>query len=360
MNKKLGFGIIGGGMISQYHAKAISSLEDVRIVAVADPVREKAEMLSLEYGCIAYEDYMEMLKRPDIDIINICTPSALHSEQCINAAMAGKHVIVEKPIDIDLKAADRMIKACRDAGVKMTCIFQRRYEDSIVKLKKAVEEGKLGQLNFGACYTKWYRTQKYYDSGAWRGTWKFDGGGALMNQSIHYIDLLHYIMGPVDEVFGYCATRAHNIEVEDVAVASVKFKNGAVGSIEGTTAAFPGFSTRLDIYGSDGSVIIEDQEIVEWKLKCEGIEVYDDYGGAKSSTAAIQVKAEAGDDTGTNKPLPSGHIDYKGHAKQMKVFIDAIRNNIEPPVGPEEGRYTLAIIKAIYESARTGKPVKVE
>lgn len=351
MAKILRFGIIGCGMISNRHAKALCSLKDVEIAAFADPMEERAQKMASEYGCAWYKDYTEMLKRPDIDIVNICTPSSMHSEQCIEAAKAGKHVIVEKPIDISLEAADRMIAACRDAGVKLTCIFQRRYEDVIIKLKEAVEEGKLGQLNFGACHTKWYRTQEYYDGGAWRGTWKMDGGGALMNQSIHYIDLLQYIMGPIDEVFGYCATRAHErIEVEDIAAVTVRFKNGAVGMIEGNTAAFPGFYTRLDIYGSDGSVIIQDEKIVEWKLKCEGVKVMDDYGNAENDTIKVKcVEAPA-----------TRNADYEGHARQIQAFADAIRNNLNIPVAAEDGRYTLAVIQAIYESARTGRPVKVD
>ncbi|WP_146200565.1 Gfo/Idh/MocA family protein, partial [Paenibacillus agaridevorans] len=171
-------------------------------------------------------------------------------------------------IDITLDSADRLIEACRKHGVKLICISQHRYDPAIVQLKQAVDAGKLGQLNFGASHTKWYRPQSYYDGNGWRGTWALDGGGALMNQSIHYIDLLQYIMGPVDEVFAYCATRAHErIEVEDIGVAAVKFKSGAIGLIEGNTAAYPGFCSRLDIYGSDGGVIIENDEVKEWRLR---------------------------------------------------------------------------------------------
>ncbi|SHE74398.1 Predicted dehydrogenase [Caldanaerobius fijiensis DSM 17918] len=343
MKKKLGFAIVGCGVISKTHARCISELPDAQLIAVADIIEERAKNLAEQYNCDYYTDYHELLKRDDIDVVNVTTPSGLHAMVGIDAAKAGKHVIVEKPIDVTLEKADALIKACREAGVKLCSISQHRFDDDIVILKKAVEEGKLGQLNFGGSHTKWYRSQEYYDSGDWRGTWELDGGGALMNQSIHYVDLLQYIMGPVEEVYAYCATRAHvRIEVEDEAIAAVKFKNGAIGVIEGNTAAYPGFCTRLDIYGSEGSVIVENDRIKEWKLKS---------GEEKPETAVENEKLIVG--------TSSADIWHNSHKKEIQDMIDAIQNDRDPMVTGEEGRKPLEIILAIYESARRHEPVKL-
>lgn len=344
MGKILGFGIVGLGYISTLHAQGIKSVEGAKLVAVSSSNAEKAAKYAGEYGCKYYTDYDEMLNDSEIDVICICTPNGAHREYCIKAAGAGKHVMVEKPIEVTLEAADDMIKACRDAGVKLSCVSQHRYDDAMLKLKKAIDEGQFGQLNFGASHTKWYRTQEYYDNGKWRGTWELDGGGALINQSIHYIDLLQYAMGPVEEVSAYCATRAHErIEVEDIGVAAVKFRNGAVGLIEGNTAAYPGYCTRLDIYGSDGSAVIESDQIKEWHIRGEEEEQQD-----------------GGDTPKVLKGAASPEITFYSHARQIAEFVNAVNNDARPPISGEEGRNALAIVLAIYQSSRTGKPVKVE
>lgn len=341
--KQYNFAIIGCGVISKKHAKCIEEIPNAKLVAVCDNVKEKAKDLASKYNADYYTDYEEMLKRDDIDIVNITTPSGFHADPGIAAAQAGKNVIVEKPIEVTLEKADKLINACRDAGVILSPISQHRFDHDIELLKKTVENGKLGKLNFGASHTKWYRSQEYYDSGDWRGTWELDGGGALMNQSIHYIDLLQYIMGPVEEIYAYCATRAHvRIEVEDVAVASVKFKNGALGIIEGNTTAYPGFCTRLDIYGSDGSVIIENDKIKEWKLKSEeSVPTNDD----ESEHLIV----------GTS----SADIWHISHKKQIQDVINAIEDKRKPFVTGEDGRKPLEIILAIYESAKRHEPVKL-
>jgi len=342
MKQVLNFAIVGCGVISATHAKCIAQIPDAKLVALCDIVEEKVQKLARDYPADIYTDYEEMLKREDIDVVSVLTPSGLHAEIGIAAAQAGKHVIVEKPIDVTLEKADRLIKACREAGVKLCSISQHRFDKAIVDIKKAVDSGKLGQLNFGGSHTKWYRTQEYYDSGDWRGTWALDGGGALMNQSIHYVDMLQYIMGPVEEVSAYCATRAHErIEVEDIAVAAVKFKSGALGLIEGNTAAYPGFCTRLDIYGTEGSVIVENDKIVEWKLK----------SGEEYKADDQEISNIAG--------LGSAYITIDSHQRQIQDMVNAIKEDREPLVNGEEGRKPLQIVLAIYESARTGRPVKL-
>lgn len=341
MAAEIGFGIIGCGVIAPTHAKALQEIEGVRLVAVCDLVPEKAEKFGQENNCDYYTDLEKMLRREDLDAVCVTTPSGLHAEVGIQAAKAGKHLVVEKPIDVSLENADALISAAKEAKVKLAVISQHRFDDAIIRLKGAIAEGKFGQLNFGGSHTKWYRTQEYYDSGDWRGTWELDGGGALMNQSVHYVDLLQYVMGPVEEIFAYCATRDHvRIEVEDIAVASVRFKSGAIGLIEGNTAAYPGFYTRLDIYGSDASAIIEADQIVEWKLKSEA-----------AADAEVNKEAEG---------AGSAKIGYSSHRRQLEDFVASIRENRDPVVNGEEGRKPLEIILAIYESARIGKPVKLE
>lgn len=340
MNEEIRFGIIGCGSVAPTHARGIEKIEGAKLVAACDLVTEKAEKFAKEYNCDPYTDSAEMLAREDVDAVCVLTPSGLHAEVGIQAAKAGKHLVVEKPIDVSLANADDLLCAVKEAGVKLAVISQHRFDNAIIKIKKAIAEGKFGQLNFGASHTKWYRTQEYYDSGDWRGTWKLDGGGALMNQSVHYVDMLQYIMGPVEEVFAYCATRDHvRIEVEDVAVASVKFKSGAIGLIEGSTVAYPGFYTRLDINGSDGSAIVQAGQIVEWKLKNEN-----------ESEAVVKEEVEGAQDA---------QITSSSHQRQLADFVTSLRENREPFVNGEEGRKPLEIILAIYESARTGKPVKL-
>jgi predicted dehydrogenase len=261
-------------------------------------------------------------------------------------------VLTEKPIDVSLEAADRLIKACADAGVVLSCISQHRFDDAMIRTKEALDEGKFGTLTFGGSHTKWYRTQEYYDSGDWRGTWELDGGGALMNQSVHYVDMLQYIMGEAEEVTAYCATRAHvRIQVEDVAAAILKFKNGAIGLLEGNTAAFPGFHTRLDINGTQGSVIIENDKIREWRFQAEGESMPGFYG---SSSKTAQAKPEEA--TGAS----SAAISVNSHQRQIQDVVDAILTGRKPAVTGELARHPLAIILAVYESARTGRPVKVK
>src|SRR3954462_5794058 len=221
-----GFGIVGCGMISSFHAKAIADVRGAKLVACFDTRETSAEKFAADYGCKAYTDLNAMLADPKVSIVTIATPSGAHMDPAVAAARAGKHVIVEKPLEITLNKCDRMIDACKKAGVQLGAVFPSRFHDSSVKIKKAIDGGRFGRLTLGDSYVKWFRTQQYYDSGAWRGTWALDGGGALMNQAIHSVDLLTWLMGPAVEVSAYTATLAHQrIEVEDVAVANVKFAN---------------------------------------------------------------------------------------------------------------------------------------
>ena len=344
----LGFGIVGCGMISRFHARAIAEVKGTKLVACFDQFPAAADKLAAETGCRAYHQLDELLADPQVDIVTIGTPSGAHMEPALAAAKAGKHVIVEKPLEVTLKRCDRIIKTCDENGVKLGAIFPSRFHDSSRKVKQAIDAGRFGKLTVGDSFVKWYRTQQYYDSGAWRGTWALDGGGALMNQAIHSVDLLTWLMGPVSEVQAYSATLAHErIEVEDTIVASLRFANGALGAIEATTAAYPGYLKRIEIHGSEGSALLEEEDLKAW-----------DFAKKTRQDAAIleamQQKKSGGG--GASDPAAIGH---HGHAIQFRDFVEAIKKDRAPAVDGREGRRSVEIIVAIYKAAESGKPVKL-
>src|SRR4029079_11063045 len=260
-----GFGIVGCGMISNFHARAIADVRGAKLVACFDTREPAAEKFAADNDCKAYTNLNAMLADPKVSIVTIATPSGAHMEPAVAAARAGKHVIVEKPLEITLKKCDRMIAECKKAGVQLGAIFPSRVHDSSAKIQKAVDGRRFGRLTLGDSYVKWFRTQQYYDSGAWRGTWALDGGGALMNQAIHSVDLLTWLMGPVVEIQANAATLAHErIAVEDTGVATLRFKSGALGVIEASTAAYPGYLKRIELHGSAGSAAMEEEDLVKW------------------------------------------------------------------------------------------------
>ncbi|WP_094604343.1 Myo-inositol 2-dehydrogenase [Sporomusa silvacetica DSM 10669] len=335
---KIKFAIVGTGSIVPIHAQAISDIHDAALVAIFGRSAAKTQELAGKFNCAWYNDYQEMLKRTDIDAVSICTPNGLHAKLGMEAALAGKHVIIEKPIEVTLEKADALIKICQSQGVKLGIIFQRRYSDGVIALKRLLEQGKLGRLIFGGCYIKLYRSREYYDSGAWRGTWDMDGGGVLMNQGIHYIDMLQFLAGSVAEVTGHCGTLGHTgLEVEDTASAAVKFQSGALGVIEGTTCAYPGLVSRIDIYGTEGSAVIENEVLTSVQLKSG----YEYKAGSSTENAGVS----------------SPDISFECHRRQFQEIITAFKNNMEPPINGLEGRKALEVILAIYKSAFTGNRV---
>ena len=260
-----GFGVVGCGMIAGFHAKAIADIEGAELVACTDSFPASAEKFAAAQNCTAYDSVEAMAADPKVDIVTICTPSGAHMEPAVAAANAGKHVIIEKPLEITLSRCDAIIDACNKSGVVCSAIFPSRFHHSSQILRKAVDEQKFGTLSLANAYVKWFRTQEYYDSGAWRGTWALDGGGAPMNQAIHSVDLLSWLMGDVTSITAHTATVAHErIEVEDVAVATLRFANGALGTIEASTAAFPGYLKKIELYGSKGSAVLEEEDIKVW------------------------------------------------------------------------------------------------
>jgi|688.fasta_scaffold13390_2 predicted dehydrogenase len=343
-----GFGIIGCGMIANFHAKAIAELRGAKLIACYNRTPEKAKSLAEKYGCQLEGSLESLLARPDIHAVTICTASGAHMEPAVAAAKAGKHVIVEKPLEVTLKRCDRIIQACRENKVQLVTIFPSRFHQSAQLLKKAVEQNRFGRLVLGDAYVKWFRTQQYYDSGAWRGTWQLDGGGALMNQAIHSVDLLLWLMGDVVEVSAYTDMLAHErIEVEDVAVATLRFANGAVGVIEASTAAFPGALKKIEISGSQGSAILEEENIIRWE-----------FAKSNSKDQLIREQMAARTKTGGGAADPAA-IGHHAHRDLLKDFLSALKSGKAPMIDGAEGRRSVELILAIYKSAESGKPVKL-
>lgn len=343
-----GFAIVGCGMIAHFHAKAIADCRGAKLVACFDNAPAAADRLAEATGCRAYYELSAMLADPAVQVVTIATPSGAHMEPAVAAARAGKHVIIEKPLDITLKRCDAIIDACRKAGVVLSTVFPSRFHDSSVEMKRAVEGGRFGRLTMGDAIVKWYRTQQYYDSGAWRGTWALDGGGALMNQAIHSVDLLTWLMGPVVEVQAQTALLAHErIAVEDAAVATVKFANGALGVIEASTAVYPGYLKRVEIHGSEGSAVLEEEDLKVW-----------DFAKPNKRDEAIRQRMLEKKSTGGGAADPKA-IGHHGHTRQFEDVLKAIKKGQQPQIDGPEGRRSVEIILAIYKSAETGKAVKL-
>ena len=342
----IGFGIIGCGMIAHFHARAIADVRGAKLVACYDTIPAAADKLAEITGCAAYHDLDAMLADPAVEVVTIGTPSGAHLEPALAAARAGKHVIVEKPLEITLKRCDKIIEACKKAGVTLSTIFPSRFHDSSVELRRAMDQGRFGRLTVGDAIVKWYRTQAYYDSGAWRGTWQFDGGGALMNQAIHSVDLLLWLMGPVVDVRARTGLLAHErIAVEDVALATVGFANGALGVIEASTAIYPGYLKRIEIHGSQGSAMTEEEDIVKW-----------DFAKPMKRDATIH-RAMANRRSGGGGAADPKAIGHHGHTRQFQDVLSAIKKGTKPLVDGPEGRRSVELILAIYRAAETGKAV---
>lgn len=333
-NEPLGFGIIGTGAIASHHATSIKELPNCNLKAVCSSSAARAEEAAVKFEVPGYSSVPELVSREDIDVVAICTESGNHMEPALAAAKAGKHVLIEKPIEINLERTDKLIAACRSAGVKLGVIFQNRYKPGYIRLKEAVSQGRLGKLLLGNAYIKWYRDEAYYSSSKWKGTLEGDGGAALINQGIHTIDLLLDVMQDVESVYGKVKTTVHAIEGEDLGVALLNFKNGAMGTIEGGTSLYPGYPERLEIFGEKGSIILEGGLISKWNIK-----------GEENSGD----KPEAAESSGSSDPMA---VDYKLHMAQINDMTQAILENREPLVNGETARKSLALILAIYQSSK--------
>src|SRR2546421_1314069 len=351
MTEKLRFGIVGCGVIGPTHAEAIASLPDAQLAAVTDIIPERAQKLAALYRATPYTDFQEMLTGERLDVVIICTPSGMHGEHACQVMRSGRHVIIEKPMEISLAAIDEMLRVQQETGVKLAVISQHRFDPASRQVHDLLEEKAFGRLVLGNVIVPWWRSQGYYDSGAWRGTWELDGGGVLMNQSIHSIDLLQWFMGPVTSIYAYMDTLAHRMETEDVAVAVLRFTNGALGTIAATTGAYPGVTTRIEVFGDKGSAIIENDALALLRLARDGKEAVGDYGVAiKQAAAEVEEKESAA----AQNPAA---LAWRSHALQIADMIRAIREDKTALVDGYAGRKPVEIILSIYESARTHKEV---
>jgi predicted dehydrogenase len=349
--RKLRFALVGAGTIGATQAKALAAMPELaELVAVVDPDRARATALAGRYGvAVTSAELGPVLLCDDIDAVSICTPSGQHADAAVAALDAGKHVVVEKPIDITLAAADRIIEAEKRSGRTVTVISQHRFDRSTEKVLHAVRAGHFGTVTSAVASHAWWRGQTYYDSGQWRGTWALDGGGAVMNQTVHTINLMLTIVGTPVEVFGYTACLAHErIEVEDTAVAVLKFASGALGMIHGTTAAYPGLDASLRVFGSKGSAVISN-DVLEF--------IHENPGPAPEITMSEMTGANQ---VGEQFRIGPDELAMGvAHRRQLADFVDAVSTGRPPRVGTSEARACLAVILALYESAASGRPVPI-
>ncbi len=342
-----GWAIIGCGMIAKFHAKAIAELKGSKLVACHSRSIDKANEFAAAFGGTGYDDLRKMLANPAVDVVTICTPSGAHLEPGLEAAKAGKHVLVEKPLEVTTARCDKLIEACSKAGVQLGTIFPSRFHKSAQLLKSASEQGRFGTVSLAAAYVKWFRTQAYYDSGKWRGTWELDGGGALMNQAIHSVDLLLWLMGPVKSVSSMTALRAHErIEVEDAATAILEFDSGALGTIEATTAAYPGTLKRIEIAGSLGSATLEEEAIKQWSFS----------RAIKSDAKILEQMTSNVTGGGAADPAAIGH---KAHRDLFANFLQGIKKGLPCSIDGMEGRRSVELINAIYKAAKRGTRIRL-
>jgi predicted dehydrogenase len=344
-DKPLGFGFIGAGAIAHFHARAVAAAKGGSLVGVVSRRRATAEDFAREHGmAFASDDVNQLLKQPGLDAVCITTPSALHLEPALQAIRAGKHLMVEKPLDSTVEGTDHILDEAGKHGVRVGSIFQARFGDAARRLKAALDAGRFGRMVLASCYVKWNRTTEYYTG--WKGKLSEDGGGALINQAIHGVDLLQWFAGMPVEVFGMTTRRVHTrIESEDTCVATLKFGSGAFGTIEASTALWPGFSRRLEICGENGSAVMEDDDITRWEFRV-----------ARPEDESIRSTRESGA-MGSGAAAPMA-IKFEGHLRQIQDFIDGIREKRPFFIEGREARNAVALVRAIYDSAATGRVVR--
>ena len=343
--KSYGFAILGTGMISKFHARALSEIPEARLIAVCSRQMAQAKAFANEFGCEAFDCLDTMLANSDVDVLVIATPSGSHMEAAVAAARAGKHVLCEKPLDVTLERVDAMIAAHREAGTQLGCTFQIRYTPALQPIRDALREGRFGTLTYAGVYVPWWRSNEYYCDSPWHGKQKLDGGGALMNQAIHMIDLLCDLMPRVESVAGFTASIGHpGIETEDVASASLRFEGGAVGVIYGSTSSWPGQAKRLEITGTCGSVVFVDECLTVFEFRDKHAaddEILQRYGSVITTH-------------GVSDPAAMTHA---LHAACFKDFIESLETGVPFFVNGESARRSVALIRSIYDSSATGRVI---
>ena len=354
--------IIGSGAIARFHARALADIPGVTLVAVTSRTEETGRAFAGEFGCSWHADAATLLRREKPDFVTIATPSGAHLDSALVAIRRGVPVICEKPLEITLKRIDRMIAAADRRGVPLGAIFPQRFNPVVATVQAAAAGGRFGQLAIVASYVPWWRDDAYYGPGRWQGTKALDGGGALMNQSIHGVDALQWIAGatmpglapgenPVESVIAFTALRAHDaerLEVEDTCVAILRLKNGALGQLLAATSLFPGSLRRLLVGGRDGTAEILEEQLVSWRFRTEAI---DDAAIREQLGGASQTSGGAAD------PMA---INHACHTRNFEQFLTALREGRRPPLDGLEGRKAVAIVEACYKSVRSGRTVKVE
>lgn len=338
--KQYRFGIVGCGMIAKIHAAAISQMPNGIITSVYDPIPAGAEAFAAQNGCKAAPSLEALLLDPEVDIVNICTPSGTHAQIAAAAARHKKHVVVEKPLAITAESAEEVVQAQKENGVQICVISQLRFSSGVQALRQAMAQGAFGTPVLNSLSMRYYRNEDYYRRGGWRGKWNTDGGGALMNQGIHGLDLLCCLCGPVHSVHAQYRTILHNIEVEDTLCALMEFESGALGTLEVSTAVSPGQARRIEIGGTEGSAVLQENELVKWNAKAPRPNLENSW----------QVNAASD---------PSA-IDCDGHRLQFENLLAAIEGEAPLLVDAEEGCREVKLILAIYESARSGQTILIK
>jgi len=336
-------GILGGGGISETHARAAQEVDGLELVAFGGRNRESLRRLSATFGGASYTDLNSFFNHQPMDGVIIGSPSALHAQQGITAAEHGLHVLVEKPIDVTVARADALIDACARAHVKLGVCYQDRFAPDANRLKDFIESDGLGKILLVTSHVKWYRPPEYYSGSGWRGKPELDGGGALMNQGVHTIDLLLWLLGDVKSVYVLSRTLLHDIESEDTLVATLEFANGAIGTLEATTSAFPGYERRIEITGSEGTIIFKHDRIVAADLR------KDFPGGLSTQQHDTNHSASS--------PIVS---DVTGHKRIIEDFLQAIKTDGSPRCDGNEGRRSVELVQAIYKSSELNAPVNLE
>jgi UDP-N-acetyl-2-amino-2-deoxyglucuronate dehydrogenase len=339
----LRFAVIGAGNIAKIHVQALVQIPNSRVAVVCSRTEASGRALAAVCGADWEPDYLRAVQRADVDAVTICTPSTTHAEIGVAAANAGKHLLVEKPIDVTLDKIDRLIAAAQGTGVVLACVFPLRFMAGVDQAKQALDAGRLGRLTLADVFVKWHRPQAYYDNGL-RGAWANDGGGALMNQAIHNVDLLQWLVGPVAQVMSHTATLAHQMEAEDTVSAVVQFANGALGVIQAATSVWPGDPARVELRGDRGTIVLEEGRIVTWKLA----------DAAPGEEEAMLALEGSGGGSGAGDPLAIGS---ERHRRQLVDFIEAIQQRRPPRIEGAEARKSVEIIRAIYRSAAEGRAV---
>jgi predicted dehydrogenase len=330
-------GILGAGNISDTHARAASAIPGVEVVAVHGRNAERAARLGSAFGAAVFDTLEGFLDHP-MDGVAIGSPSGVHAEQGSRAAARGLHLIVEKPIDVTPERADVLIGAAKAADVRLGVFFQDRVQPDIMRLRDAIVSGRIGRPLAASARVKWYRPPEYYGQSLWRGTWALDGGGALMNQGIHTVDLLQWLLGPVRRLSATTRTALHKIEVEDTAIALLEFTSGAVATLEATTAAYPGYKRRVEISGTEGTLVLEHDRLVRADLRQPADDLVADVSADSNQSASSPVVSDA-----------------RGHQRLLEDFVDAVHSHRDPICTGEDARKSVALVCAIYDAAKSGE-----